>query len=140
VQNTLERFAVGAAIPIFALVMKLLYRRRSYVEHLAFATHTLGSLLVLMVAYLFAFVIVMMTARGLLGMPPAWRLSGVAMLLLFGTPVLTYVFLAIRRVYAGRPAGTVITTLLATIGLWTSLAAYEYVLFFAAMLALRLGL
>lgn len=139
VKQAQERFFIMLTIPVFALVMKLLYRRRSYVEHLAFATHTVGSLLVLMVAYLFAFVVVMMTVRAGLGLPPAWRLSGIAMLLLFGTPVLAFVFAATRRVYEGRVAGTAVRSLLATAGLWASLMSYEYVLFFSTLLALRLG-
>jgi len=139
VKQAQERFMVMLALPFFALAMKLLYRRRSYVEHLAFATHALGSILVVMVAYLFATVLVIMTARSILGMPPAWNLSGIQILLLFGVPPLLFLYMAIRRVYGGSPAAAASRALLATVGLWMSMLSVEYVMFFTTLLALRLG-
>jgi hypothetical protein len=139
VMDAQKRFMVMLAIPIFAVVMKLLYRRRSYVEHLAFATHALGSLLVLLVAYIFVFVVGMMLVRSWLGLPQTWRLSGLQLVLLIATPVLPFVWLALRRVYGGTRASLALKTLLASVGLAVSLLAYEHLLFFTTMLALRLG-
>lgn len=139
VKNTQERFMVLIAIPLFAVVLKLLYWRRSYVEHLAFATYTLGSLLLLLVAYLFVFTFGVFAVRSWLGLPPAWRLSGLHVPLLFGMPILGFAFVALRRVYGGALPVVAAKALLASVGLWASMMLYEYMLFFTTMLALRFG-
>jgi len=72
-------------------------------------------------------------------MPPAWNLSGIQILLLFGVPPLLFVYMAVRRVYGGSPAAAAARALLATAGLWMSMLSVEYVMFFTTLLALRLG-
>ena len=80
--------ALFLLIPLLALVMRLMYRRRHYVEHLLFFIHNHAFTFVL-----FALLLVAMTVTEW-----AWLLTLFVFLVLFYPPLYTYK--AMRRVYA----------------------------------------
>jgi hypothetical protein len=86
-------------LPVFALLLKLFWRRRYYAEHLVFALHY------------HAFALVLLTPAAFLPGAAGNSVTGIALLL-----CLVYLFLALRRVYGeGR-----IRTLLKFAGLVAS--------------------
>jgi hypothetical protein len=93
----------GAAIPMFALGLKLLYykRKRLYAEHLVFAFH------------FFAFLILVLSPGILIGNRIVQYVGFAA--------VLVYTFLALREVYPERNLQRFVKFTLATAGLLTIL-------------------
>jgi hypothetical protein len=138
-----KRLLFLLAIPVFALVLKALYRRRSYVEHAVFATHALASILVFIFLYLVALFItvafILFPVMTALGIERSWPPGQLEAIVAVATPVLLFLYVALRRVYGeGRPA-TALKAAAATIGLSSSLVVYQYLLFLtsAALLHLR---
>jgi hypothetical protein len=142
VMDAQKRVLVLLAVPFFAAVLKLLYRRRSYVAHLVFATHAIGSLLVLMVLYTLAlffsvylvFEPLLVRTGGSVGPPPL-----PVVLLVVATPVVLFLYAALRRVHAEPRPLALAKTLAAVVGLFVSMLAYEHFLFVTTVLAIRLG-
>jgi hypothetical protein len=144
VMNAQKRVLVLLAIPFFAAVLKALYRGRSYVAHLVFATHAIGSLLVLMVLYTIVFftlafyLVDPLLAR--LGLGSLWPLSLPTVILLMATPVVLFLYAALRRVFSERRPIAAAKTVAALIGLVVSMLLYEHLLFVTTALAIRLGM
>jgi hypothetical protein len=139
---TQRRFLILLAVPIFALVLKALYRRSSYVVHLAFSTHTIGSLLVLMFLYLLGLFLLLTALFPLIvraGGGGFWPPNRLTAIVAVATPVVLFLGLAMRRVYGGSRATTLAKALVATIGLSFSLVAYEHLLFFTTAFVILLA-
>jgi hypothetical protein len=139
---TQRRFLILLAVPIFALVLKALYRRSSYVAHLAFSTHTIGSLLVLMFLYLLSLFLLLTMLFPLIvraGAGDFWPPNRLMAIVAIATPVVIFLGLALRRVYGGSRAATMGKALVATIGLFFSLVAYEHLLFFTTAFVILLA-
>jgi Protein of unknown function (DUF3667) len=75
--------AMIVLLPVFALLLKLFWRRRYYAEHLIFALHY------------HAFALIALTPGGFLAGKAGDSATGIALIL-----CLVYLFLALRRVYA----------------------------------------
>jgi hypothetical protein len=80
--------ALFVLLPILALVMKLMYWRRYYVEHLLFFIHN----------HAFTFVLFTLFTLGIAISSWPWLLALYVLIALFYPPVYTY--RAMRRVYA----------------------------------------
>jgi hypothetical protein len=84
-----------ALIPVYAGILALFYRRRHYPEHLFFAIH------------LHSFVFIALTISALAKFPQIFFLAAAAQLVVTGW-IIAYSVLALRRVYGGSIAGTIL--------------------------------
>jgi hypothetical protein len=138
-----RRFLVLLSVPLFAVFLKGLHRRSSYLAHLVFSTHTVATLLTLMFAYLLALylsvALVVQPVVARLGGGPVWPPGQPVALFIVGAPVLLFFFLALRRVHGEGFARTLAKSVGAMVGFYVSLVAYEHLLFFTTALALHLG-
>ncbi len=120
-------------VPFYALVFLMLYAgtKRYFAEHLVFATHTVGALLVAIVALGTAVsgwaMIAYFTLRVL---PPdsEWLSASV---LLVG--ICSYLYAAQRVVYRGGRAATVVRTAIFGLTIVPMIIAFKFVLFFATL-------
>ena len=102
-------------LPAFALILKMLYPSRLYVQHLLFAIYQ----------HAFAFMV-----SGVASLPEAIGLGGVGTwvdLIMLWLPV--YLFLSMRRFYGGGRVGTflrwlVLTVLYGVLGILTVLTLF----------------
>jgi hypothetical protein len=137
-----RRFLLGLAVPVFALMLKGLYRRRSYVVHLVFATHAVATILVLVFVYLLALFVTLALLFPLIvripGQEALWPPSLPVAIVAVMTPVLLFIYAALRRVHGEAGARAVAKAFVATVGLWVSLLIYEHLLFFTTALAVWL--
>ena len=115
-----KKTMIAVLIPIFALGLLPLYRRRRYGEHLTFSVHFFAALLLFMVLIIpVVFFGLAMLARGVIAVMPGSRAAlqaafaseGMVVLLIYG-PMLWYLVVALRCVYGGRTFKTLIYGLL----------------------------
>lgn len=133
-----QRFMILLAVPVFALLLKLLYPGRSYVTHLAFSTHAIASLLVLLFVYLLALFLLLAVAHPLLmrvTSPTMWPPGRTTAIAVTAAPVVVFLHIALRRVHGGGRVVTAAKAVAATVALSLSLAVYEALLFFTTAFA-----
>ena len=134
--------AVGKAIvvvliPLYALVLQILYARRQryYAEHVVFSTHLIAFLLLLIAA--------LGTAAGIVGgmMNRLSVAQGGEHEVLYSTILViafsAYVYQAQRAAYGASPRGAAIRTFFLTLSIGPMLVAFKFVLFLATLYWIR---
>jgi hypothetical protein len=111
--------------PGIALVLRLVFRRRQYGEHLVFALHVLAFVWLVVVGW--GAVAAALEGKALHGIAAIATLSGLSLLLL---AIPTYLFSATRRVYALSRVQALALTITLSAAFVGLLAAYRALLFF----------
>jgi hypothetical protein len=126
-------------VPVLALLLQGIFRRRYYVEHLVFSTHFFAFFLVFLTAVVAALRLTFLGVRAALGSTPRWLAplggeTGLTLMLGLGTGV--YLTRALRRCYgqsARAAAATAIVLAVAVLGLLV--VVYKNALFFTTFYA-----
>lgn len=128
------RTLVVAMVPLLALLLLVMHRRRYFVEHLVFSVHFFAFFLLLLPALTTALWAAHTGLRALgVGAPWLWSDAGVTTVLL--TLCGAYLFAALRRVYGqGRWASAWKAALLA-VGVMVVIQVYRLILFFTTVSA-----
>jgi hypothetical protein len=104
-----KKAMIAVTIPIFALGLVPLFRRRRYGEQLVFSVHYFAALLLFMVVIVrIVFFVLLLFARGLIALIPrveaplqsAFSSEFMVVLFIYG-PMLWYLRVALKRVYGG---------------------------------------
>lgn len=135
-----RRLLILLAVPIFALVLKVLYWRRPYMVHLVFSTHAVATLLILLFAWLLVIFLILAVIHPLVAGTSArlWPPGRGTAIVVVAAPVVVFLHMALRRVHGDGYVLTLAKSFVAAIGLSISLIVYEHLLFFTTALAILL--
>lgn len=130
IQNQAKSMVV-LMVPLFALFLKLLYRRRPAVGHLVFSLH-FYALFLLLLLFVNGSAALIPRASPRLGLLMRSLDEDVLFTLLLLLLAGVYVFLALRRAYAERPRAALLKTLPLVLSLMVIVQTYRLALFFTA--------
>lgn len=129
------RTLVVAMVPLLALLIAAMHRRRYFVEHLVFSLHFFAFFLLLLPA-LAAALWVANAAAGAVGAGAAWLGSDGVITTVLLALCGAYLFSGLRRIYGqGRLSSGWRAAVLA-VGIMAVIQAYRFLLFFTTVLAL----